>query len=805
MNKRICCILPLLVAATILSCAREPELPGAFKGGIRLPNRWVLTPAGDHIPVGDLPLNMVLSPDGALLAVTNNGWTRQFISIIDTAADTVVAELPVAKAFYGLAFSGDGSTLFASGGGDECVLAWKRTGAKTFAEEPSIMLGGPGAPPKMFPAGVALSPNGRALFVAENLDSCLTVVSLDSMKVARRTRVGAYPYDIEIVRDRMYVSLWGESAVCIMNEAGDVLSHVTVGDHPNAMTLSPDASLLYVACANTDDIHIIDTVTNQVVEVIDIRPYPDAPFGSTPNALALSADGRTLYVANATNNDVAVIDVSKPSAGKVTGLIPVGWYPTALALSKDGAMLYVANAKGLMSKPNPKGPDPNKPRTDETEYIGGLFNGTVSAIPVPDKKQLAAYTRQVENNNGFSEVAKKILEKPGKTKSVAIPRRVGEPSLIKHVVYIIKENRTYDQMFGDIPAGNGDPSICIFGNDVTPNHHALAEEFVLFDNFYVDAEVSADGHEWSTAAIATDFVEKTWPTSYSGRGLLYPSEGAFSIAFPTSGYIWERVAQKGLSYRSYGEFVAMENGVNVARHEGLEGHVSATFRPWDMAYPDTLRAEAFIAELHEFERTGDFPAFSIMRLPNDHTQGTRPGTSTPRAMVADNDIALGRVIEAITHSRFWPETAIFVIEDDAQNGSDHVDAHRTVAFAISPYIRRGMVDNILYDTASMLRTMELILGIPPMSQYDAAAFPMVACFTDTPDLTPFKLLRPKVPLDEINSPMAYGAAESVAMDFTREDATPEIRLNEIVWKSVRGEDSEMPRPINHRGRGDDID
>jgi hypothetical protein len=370
-------------------------------------------------------------------------------------------------------------------------------------------------------------------------------------------------------------------------------------------------------------------------------------------------------------------------------------------------------------------------------------------------------------------------------------------------VYIIKENRTYDQFFGDMPEGNGDPSICLFGEEVTPNHHALAREFVLLDNFYVDAEVSADGHEWSTAAIATDFVEKTWPTSYSGRGLPYPSEGSFEIAYPTSGYIWEAAARRGLSYRSYGEFVETSGDTLAATHAGLEGHICQSFKPWDLSYPDTLRAESFIRELREFERTGDFPAFVIMRLPNDHTSGTRAGSHTPRAMVAENDLALGMVVEAISTSRFWPETAIFVIEDDAQNGPDHVDAHRSIALVASPYARRGAVDHTLHDTASMLRTMEMILGMEPMSQYDAAAYPMVGCFTGTPDPAPYKCFRPRIPLEEMNSPLAYGAEESLAMDFSREDATPEIRLNEIIWKSIRGADNEMPRPINIRGRDSD--
>jgi YVTN family beta-propeller protein len=793
--RAIVLVLPLIM----LSCAKRVEWPGPVNGGFRLPTHWILTPAGTHIPVGDLPLNMALSPDGRLLAVTNNGYSRQFVSLIDVKGDSVAAELPIDKGFYGLAFSPDGRNLYASGGTDDRVLVWRMSGNAAVPDS-ALSLRSEGAPSKPFPAGIEVSGDGARLYVSENRGDCLSVVSPARRSVEKRVLVGAFPYDVKEARTRskLYVSLWGGSAVRVLDSRTmETTSSVRVGDHPNAMLLTPDESLLYVACSNTDDIWVINTERDTVVETIELHPYRGAPFGSTPNALALSRDGATLYAANATNNDVAVVDVSRRGKSRVKGLIPVGWYPTALMLSPDGGKLYVASAKGLVSKPNPKGPNALTGKNNE-EYIGGLFNGTVSVIPIPDSRRLASFTRQTERNNGFNEAERKLLEAARKVKPTAVPRRPGEPSLIRHVIYIIKENRTYDQVFGDIAKGNGDSTLCLFGREVSPNHHALTERFVLLDNFYVDAEVSADGHEWSTAAIATDFVEKSWPTSYSGRGLSYPSEGAFQIAFPTSGYIWEAAARTGRTYRSYGEFIAFENGVMVAKHPALEGHFDPEFRGWDLSYPDTLRAAEFIRELREFERTGEMPAFTILRLPNDHTIGTRSGLPSPRAMVAENDLALGRVVDAVSHSMFWKDTAIFVIEDDAQNGSDHVDAHRTVALAISPYIRRGYVDHTLYDTASMLRTIELILGLAPMSQYDAAAYPMVACFTDRADLAPYTELRPLYPLDELNGQTAYGAKESLAMDFSREDATPEIRLNEIIWKSIRGAHSEMPRPVHHR-------
>ena len=806
MNSRKRIFILLAVLLLFSSCGKKAQLPGKYEWGTLLPNRWVLTPAGKQIPVGDLPLNMVLSPDGRFLAVTNNGYSEQFISIIDTRGDSVLQKLPVKKAFYGIVFGKDGRELYASGGGDQQILTWRLADGR-WVEKDAVSLQTK-KNERPFPCGIALVKGGSHLLVAENLAGSVSEVDLSAKRVLRRRAVGPYPYDIRTLEPagKAYVSLWGGSAVAVVNVRSlQVEKQIPVGDHPNAMAFSPDRKRLFVACANTDEVWVIDTAADTAAETIGLHPYPGAPFGSTPNGLAVSPDGKKLFVANADNNDVCVIDISEPGRSKVLGLIPAGWYPTAVAVSRDGARLFVANGKGLSSKPNPNGPNPNKKRTPETQYIGKLFWGTVSVVPVPDETQLRQFTRQVEKNNGFNEAEQRLTAKAVAQQAHAIPRRIGEPSLIKHVIYIIKENRTYDQVFGDLPQGNGDPDLCLFGRDVTPNHHALAEEFVLLDNFYVDAEVSADGHEWSTGAIATDFVEKTWPTNYSGRGLPYPSEGLHEIAFPTSGYIWEAAARKGLSYRSYGEFIGLSGDSTFARHPALVGHFDPHFRPWDLDYPDTLRAEEFVRELRAFEETGEMPAFIILRLPNDHTIGTRPGKPTPRAMVADNDLALGRLVAAVTQSSFWKETAIFVVEDDAQNGPDHVDAHRSVALVISPYVKRHSVDHTMYDTVSMLRTIELILGLPPLSQYDAAAIPMARCFTDRPNLSPYQERRPTVPLDERNALTAYGAQESLAMDFSREDAAPEIRLNEIIWKSIKGPDSDMPRPVSHRrsAAGDD--
>jgi len=382
-----------------------------------------------------------------------------------------------------------------------------------------------------------------------------------------------------------------------------------------------------------------------------------------------------------------------------------------------------------------------------------------------------------------------------------IPRRVGDSSPIKHVFYVIRENRTYDQVLGDLPKGNGDPNLTLFGQEVTPNAHALVTAFVTFDNFYVDAEVSYDGHAFSTAAYATDFVEKMWPANYGRREGLYLSEGGYkmrnpfgNITAPSQGYLWDAAKRANVTYRSYGEFTTRSGGTVVATVPGLDGHINTEYPPYDLNIPDNRRIDAFEQEFKQFDERGTVPRLSILRLGNDHTNGASPGMSSPRAYVAENDLALGRLVDIISHSRVWKESAIFVLEDDAQNGPDHVDAHRSVLLAISPFTRRGVVDSTLYTTSGVLRTMELILGLPPMSQYDAAATPMYNAFTATPDVAPFTRLPARVPLDEKNDWSTPGAAASLRMNFTEPDLAPDLELNQIIWAVVRGKGSVMPPP-----------
>ena len=484
-------------------------------------------------------------------------------------------------------------------------------------------------------------------------------------------------------------------------------------------------------------------------------------------------------------------------------------------VTPDGKNLLIANGKGLASHPNPLGPQPGQvTSTNRTpQYIASLFRGTLSIINLAKGKafaqQMAGYTSQAYQCSPLNADASVTASPPGNS---PIPAKPGAASPIKYCLYIIKENRTYDQVLGDMPEGNGDPNLCLFPERVTPNMHALAREFVLLDNFYVDGEVSADGHEWSMAAYATDFVEKMWPLDYghnqSGK-FPYPSEGNFSIAVPAGGYLWDRARAAGVSFRSYGEFVTPGREPTDPGHsriKALDGHYDQWYRGFDLEYPDVKRAERFISELKGYETEGEMPRLQILRLPNDHTHGASVGLPTPTAYLGDNDLALGRLIEAVSRSKFWPQTAIFVVEDDAQNGPDHVDAHRTTAFVIGPYSKRRAVDSSMYSTSSMLRTIELILGLQPMSQFDAAARPMFNAFQPEPDLHPYEARAATVNLEEKNTEHAWGS--HIKMNFAREDAADDLLLNEIVWRSVRGQASPMPAPVRaafvfaHPGSGD---
>jgi YVTN family beta-propeller protein len=832
----------LLVAVIRFAAFSAVELPGAKSdGSILLPNQWSLRPAGRQIALGDFPVNIAVHPSGQYAAILHAGYGSHEVITVGLSNGRIIGRTTVEQAFYGLQFSRDGSRLFAAGGDEEVVNSFQfdrgllsapgklrvrdvsergvisgvaATGdggtvfvTELFGMSISALDVGTGAPLWTLP----LQPGAVATDLSKTrLSANPDLAAAEKRAAARKEKIDAsapFPYAcvLDEPRNRLYVTAWGATNVTVVDLATrSVVAQWATEEHPNELLLTRSGKHLLVANANRNTVSVLDTGTGHVVETILAAMHAEDPPGNTPNSLALSPDEKRLFIANAGLNCIAVFDFEHPGTSHSLGFIPVGWYPTSVRVTPDGSTLLVANGKGIVSKSNRNGPQPGRePPGSVREYIGGLMQGTLSIIPLPKSdadftKALAAWTAQALKCSPATTENSVLSKAP---RGNPIPARVGGSSPIRHVIYIIKENRTYDQVLGDMPEGNGEPGLCLFPESVTPNHHKLAREFVLLDNFYVDGEVSADGHEWSMAAYATDFVEKTWPLSYGhgARGKFpYPSEGAFPIATPARGYIWDRAREAGVSYRSYGEFIAFEEGTDKPGHtslESLQGHFDPYFRTFEMEYPDVKRAERFVSELKRFEREGEMPRLQIVRLPNDHTYGTARGKLSPRAFLGDNDKAFGAVVEAVSHSKFWSSTAIFVLEDDAQNGPDHVDAHRSIAFVISPYTKRHFRDSTMYSTASMLRTMELILGLKPMSQFDSAAAPMFNSFQAKADLRPYASVPVTVDLNEKNDALSWGAQMSEEMDFTREDAADDLKLNQVIWHSIKGPDVPMPAPV----------
>jgi YVTN family beta-propeller protein len=815
MSPRIFRSISLIVAvAASVARADEPLSPRLLPGvrpdrSVLLPNQWSLRPAGRQVELGNFPVNVAVHPQGNFAAVLHSGYGPHVVSVVDLKTAKVVSSETLPKTFYGLCFTPDGERLLVSGGEDDVIYVFHFADGKLSGCESDKLPRGQKA---AIPTGIACSRDGERLYVACCQGHVLKTISL-KLDLLWPSSINlpaeSWPYAALPAgkSGRLYVSLWGNAAIAVVDAKSQKIEATwPAAPHPTEMALSPDESLLYVACADANCVVVLDTATGRQVEVIGTALYPRGPARCTPMSLALAPNGKTLWVANADANNLAVLDVSHRGESRSLGFIPVGWYPTSVRMTPAADQVLVANGKGVISRANPQGPNPTRKRDSEPQYIGGLLRGTLSVIPMPkpgDMPELtrAAYACSPLKSDTSPTGRAALADNP-------IPAAVGRPSPIKHCVYIIKENRTYDQVLGDVREGNGDASLCLFPERVTPNEHAIARQFVLLDNFYVDGEVSANGHEWSTAAYANDYVEKVWPQVYrrksehgeeEERGFPYPSQAHTPIGCAASGYIWDRCRAAGVAYRNYGEFVenaAKPGDPGHARLKALEGHFDPLYRAFDLNYSDQLRADRFIAELQRFEREGTMSGLVIVWLPNDHTSGTTVGKPTPRAYAADNDLALGRIVEAVSHGKFWKETAIFVLEDDAQNGPDHVDAHRSTAYVISPYTKRRAVDSSMYSTSSMLRTMELILGLRPMTQFDAAARPMYASFQSKPDFTPYTHLPANVDLGEKNDAAAYGAAESGRMDFRDADAADDRRLNEIIWRSVRGARRPMPAPVH---------
>ncbi len=771
-----------------------------------LPNGWRVTPAGRPVSLpGDMPLAMAVSPDGKSLLTVTGGYHNEDVDVIDLASGALVQSLDVDKAWAGMCFDPSGRTLYvAAGQGDDQktidgLAARKsapparlaslgqtvlRLGFRDGRLTPEGDVSVPGLQGKeRWTAGLAMGRDG-ALYVAETEADAVYKLAGPGLGTQTVGPVGYRPYAVALSPDggTLAVSNWGGGSVSLLDPATmRERVRVAVGSHPNQLVWGRDGRL-FVSCAGSNSVSVVRG--GRAVETIKTSLRPADPVGSTPDALALSPDGRRLYAANADNNDVAVIDVSDPKESVVRGFLPTGWYPSALAVSPDGRRLFVGTGKGLRFRANAVADDTDTdtgPYADgrKYDYIGGLLGGTVSVVDVPGAAGLAADTRQVRAN-----VPQPPVLRVSGARGFALPTAL---SHIKHVVYIIRENRTYDQVFGDIAAGNGDPSLVLFGRKVTPNAHALAARYVLLDNLYCNGEVSEDGHQWCDASYATDFTERAYVTVYSDRG--EPGADDRLSASP-AGYLWDNCRCHGVSYFSYGEagdFKATPDAPPVfTGSPGLAGHASADYAAfdWFKGPRDIGRADIFIRDLRRAEASGRWPQFQVMSLPEDHTQGLSAGGFTPAADVGENDQALGRIVEAVSRSKFWPQTAIFVIEDDAQDGPDHVDAHRTVGLVISPYVRPG-VDSTMYTTASFVRTMEMMLGLPPMTQFDADATPLVNSFTAAPDLVAFRALPPGVDLEARNPATGPGAQASARLDFSAPDRADPDALNAILWRALK--------------------
>lgn len=814
--SRLFCVVTLGIVLTAPAALGQEAVPPIrqqrLPGENLLFNGWGVTPAGQHVRTSDLILKLALAPDRKRLVAVGAGFSDEGLTLLDPAQQRVTQFLPMKEAWNGLAFSNDGRRIFVSTGDQGAVQVFDyRDGeaAEGAAVKPEPMAR------RTFLAGIAVHPKTGSLYVCNEGNQEVWVLDGESLALQARVAVGPFPHSCLFGADQrhLYVSNWGGRSLSIVDTTDNHrIRDVTVGLRPNDMALAPDGRL-FVACSGDNTVHVIQTRGLEKVqeapsparrlwdgtrEVISTSLYPQSPEGSTPDAVAVSPDGKTLFVANADNNNVMVVDISgstlddkvrkyAESISVVNGFIPVGWYPSALAVSADNQTLIVANGKGLRSHPNVP-PKHAKPRPGEKmayDYIGKTLEGSVSFIARPDNAQMVSYTQQVRRNSPYTP---ECFHRTAQKSNSVIPDTVGQPCPIKYVLYIIKENRTYDQVFGDMkdssgkPIGNGDPRLTLYGEDVTPNQHQLAHDYVLLDNLYCNGEVSVDGHSWCDAAMATDFNQRSWILSYSKHGKLPGNE---EMENPASGYLWDLCRRHGVTYRNYGEGAQRVPSTNRGRWPA----------PWVERDRDKVRF--WIEDLQAAERSGrELPHFTIMELGENHTKGATAKAHTPSACVGSNDVGVGKIVEAASRSKFWKEMAIFVIEDDAQNGPDHVDAHRTIGLVISPYCKRGVVDSTLYTTASMVRTIELILGLPPMTQYDAGATPMFGCFQKEAQLTPYAVRMPKVDLDATNPEKGPFSKESAAMDWRDYDRAPEDQLNRILWHLARGLDEPYPTPIH---------
>lgn len=822
MIKAIICFA-LISSVTMVGCInryRASLRPGSAADGksVVLPNTWRISPAGRYVPLpGDMAMKILVSPDGQKAFVNTAGWHDHSVNVIDLKNEKIAATFNIAKNWTGMALDPSCSELFVSGGGpvtERFISVAIQYGISTslldglknpilrvnlqgdrLELKPSLAIAGL-TDEERFISGLVVGNDGTLYVVNINNDTVYRLSGTDYNEQVS-VQVGYRPYTAALSADgkTLAVSNWGSETVSLLDpELMTETGRVPVGNHPNDMAWTQDGRL-FVANAGSNTVSVIRN--GKVIETIYTSLHQSDLVGATPVALTISNDGGQLYVANADNNNIAVIDISRPGQSEVMGFIPTGWYPSAVAVSPDSKKLYVATGKGgtrlranfpAITEFQRTAPDPAKPY----DYVGSQLESVFSIIDVPDRERLQVYTAEVRSN--FPNPTKEVDEDHRAT----ITKKVFPK--IKHILYIIRENRTYDQVFGDLGKGNRDSSLVLFGKEVTPNAHKIAQETVILDNLYANGEVSQDGHQWSNAAYVTDFTQKAWINSYSRRGQPNADE---RLTSSPAGYLWDNCRKHGKSFRSYGEFASFRSSPDTEPQfvgaTGLRGNYSEEWLKLKVVpggrQRDTKLAEVFINELHEAEEKGEWWNFMVMSLGEDHTDGLSAGRFTPIACVASNDLALGRIFEAVSKSKFWPQTAIFVIEDDAQNGPDHVDSRRTVGLVYSPYVKRGgVVDNTMYTTVSMVRTMGLILGLPPMTQYDQLATPLYNVFTTTPTLTPYTHEPARVDLLARNPDTGEGARRSALLDWSDYDLADFDELNEILWLALKG-DQPMPAPV----------
>lgn len=850
------------------------RIVGRTGDGLETPVNQFVTPAGTQVELpGVRPNALALSPDGKCLVTS--GLVSNLI-IINPANGEILQHVPMPSdpqlsaaaavsstilkpnesdklSFTGLAFSPDGSRIYLSNvNGD--IKVFRVDKDHKVAALCSLPLPAANAPERKaeIPTGLAVSPDGKHLYVCFNLANCVAELDAATGKVQRIWDVGVAPYDVVLCGNKLYVSNWGgrrpdaqsltgpagrgtimrvdsrsvavEGSVSVINlnkESSIPITEVVTGHHASALGLSPNGKYLVCANAGDDTLSVINTHTDTIVETICTRQNPADLFGAQPNALAFDKHGSKLFVCNGTQNAVAVFYFSPPGS-ELLGLIPVGWFPGSIAYDSRLKSLAVANIKDISpGKPGPGG---------ETKFRTGLYYGSLSLVPVPSKRELKKMTRTALANLRYPLLAKSQLPARPNRPAQPVPERIGEPSVFQHVIYIIKENRTYDQIFGDISEGNGDTNLCEFGERVTPNEHKFVRDFVLLDNTYCCGILSADGHEWATAAIATDYMERGfagWPRSYGGGD---------ALIYSPAGFIWNDAVAHGKTVGDFGEFsdvnahwkdpkrksepqfldcyrdfIGGSNSIVYSTEmsfDFLKPYMESNAMGWNLNVPDICRATRFIQSLKQFETNGNFPNLTILWLPNDHTSGTRYHSPTPEAQIADNDLAFGQIVDAVSHSRFWANTCIFAVEDDPQAGWDHVSGYRTTAYVISPYTKRHTVVSGQYNQTSLIRTMELILGLPPMNQMDATATPMFDCFSDAPDFTVFNAVTNNVPLDEMNmnpkdiedAQLRKDALVSAKLPLEKEDQCPEDLFNHILWRAGKARE---PYPVSTMKMPDD--